>query len=85
MAMTIRALEQAVEALRRDPTHPVRARVDDLIVELRAVVEPAVEAPGSVVGLFADEPGLMDDVCEQALKARERDRVDVDRDRHPRN
>jgi hypothetical protein len=34
-----RALEEAIEALKRDPTHPVRARVDDLTVELRAVPE----------------------------------------------
>lgn len=32
-------LDQAVEALKRDPTHPVRARVDELTVELRAVPE----------------------------------------------
>ncbi|HEY4015550.1 MAG TPA: hypothetical protein VGM06_19545 [Polyangiaceae bacterium] len=31
------ALDQAVEALKRDPTHAVRARVGDLMVELRAV------------------------------------------------
>jgi hypothetical protein len=39
------ALDQAVEALRRDPTHAVRARVGDLTVEIRAVQEaqPAVE------------------------------------------
>jgi hypothetical protein len=36
-------LEEALEALRRDPTHPVRVRVDDeLTVEVRAVEqEPA--------------------------------------------
>jgi hypothetical protein len=35
-------LDQAVEALRRDPTQPVRARVDDdLTVEVRAV--PAID------------------------------------------
>jgi len=31
------ALDQAIEALKRDPTHSVRARVGDLTVELRAV------------------------------------------------
>ena len=37
-------LDQAIQALRRDPTHPVRARVDEgLTVELRAV--EAVESP----------------------------------------
>jgi hypothetical protein len=38
------SLQEALEALKRDPTHPVRARVDDLTVELRAVTEPAAES-----------------------------------------
>ena len=39
------ALDQALEALKRDPTHTVRARVGELTVELRAVPDllPAVE------------------------------------------
>jgi hypothetical protein len=39
------ALDQAVEALKRDPTHPVRARVGDMTVELRAVPDspPTIE------------------------------------------
>lgn len=32
-------LDQAVEALKRDPTHAVRARVDGLTVEIRVVPE----------------------------------------------
>jgi hypothetical protein len=45
------SLDQALEALKRDPTHPVRARVDDeLTVEVRAVqetpAEPRALAPG---------------------------------------
>jgi hypothetical protein len=39
--VTSRALDDAIEALKRDPTHPVRARVDNLTVELRAVSEPS--------------------------------------------
>jgi hypothetical protein len=67
------ALEQALEALKRDPTRPVRAQIDDLTVELRAVAAPVEHAPPFVVGLFADEPELLDEVCEQAMLARERD------------
>ena len=39
------ALDQAVEALKRDPTHTLRARVGDMTVELRAVPDsvPAIE------------------------------------------
>jgi hypothetical protein len=36
-----RALDEAIEALRRDPSQPVRARLDNLTVELRAVPEPS--------------------------------------------
>ncbi|HET7538566.1 MAG TPA: hypothetical protein VFK05_01795 [Polyangiaceae bacterium] len=35
-------LDEAIQALRRDPTHPVRVKVDDeLTVEVRAVEAPA--------------------------------------------
>ena len=39
------ALDQAVEALKRDPTHAVRVRMGDMTVELRAVPDapPAIE------------------------------------------
>jgi hypothetical protein len=36
-------LDEAIQALKRDPTHPVRVRVDEeLTVELRAVAPTAV-------------------------------------------
>jgi len=35
--MVFKNLEKAVEALKRDPSRPVRAQVDDLDLELRAV------------------------------------------------
>jgi len=42
-----RSLDEAVEALKRDPTRPVRARVDDLTVELRAVEAGVQPEPSS--------------------------------------
>jgi hypothetical protein len=41
-------LDEAVETLKRDPTHAVRARVDGLTVEIRAVPEGLARplAPG---------------------------------------
>jgi hypothetical protein len=39
-------LEEALARLRRDPGHPVRAHVDDLDLELRAVPSRRREAPG---------------------------------------
>jgi hypothetical protein len=38
-------LDEAVRALKRDPTQPVVARVDDLTVEMRTL-------PGSAVGVM---------------------------------
>ena len=39
-------LEEALARLKRDPIHPVRAHVDDLDVELRAVPFRRREGPG---------------------------------------
>ena len=36
-------------------------------------VEAAPGDPGAILGLFADEPELMDEVSEAAMVARERD------------
>jgi hypothetical protein len=39
-------LDEAIEALKRDPTHPVRAKVDDeLTVEVRAVSDKPTQVP----------------------------------------
>ena len=46
MTANARSLDEAVEALKRDPTQPVRTKVDDLTVELRAV-EPETNAQAS--------------------------------------
>jgi len=41
-------LKQAIEALRREPARPVRARLDDLTVELRAVPEATTRSAADV-------------------------------------
>lgn len=47
-------LDEAVQALKRDPTHPVRVKVDDeLTVEVRAVTG----APQKTIGELLDEIG----------------------------
>ncbi|HEX6737015.1 MAG TPA: hypothetical protein VF310_01965 [Vicinamibacteria bacterium] len=38
-----RTLDEAIEELRRDPSHPVRARSGDLEVEVRVVAEPSAK------------------------------------------
>jgi hypothetical protein len=50
------ALDQAVEALKRDPTHAVRVRVGDMTVELRAVAE-SPSAPERTVAEVLREVG----------------------------
>jgi len=56
-------LDQAIQALRRDPTHPVRVKVDEgLTVEVRAVDEaaPAKRTVGELlreVGRWEGESG----------------------------
>ena len=39
-------IEDALEALKRDPTHPVRVRVEDMDVELHVVVHPTRTGQG---------------------------------------
>lgn len=68
----VQDLDQALAALKADPTRPVRVQVGNLTVELRTVTEPAGDVP-ALWGLFADEPELMDEVHDQAMRARERD------------
>ncbi len=46
-------LQQALARLKRDPKRPVRARIDDLMVELRAV-EDATTSDHSAADAFAE-------------------------------
>ena len=48
------ALDQAVEALKRDPTHAVRARIGDMTVELRAVPDSPPAAERSAADALRD-------------------------------
>jgi hypothetical protein len=48
-------LDEAIQALKRDPTHPVRVKVDEeLTVEVRAVGE---ETPSKTIGDLLREIG----------------------------
>jgi hypothetical protein len=47
-----KTLEEALQQLRGDPDHPVRARVEGMVVEVRVVAEPP---PGrSAADVFAE-------------------------------
>ncbi len=76
-------LEEAIKALRRDPTHPLRVKVDDeLTVEVRAVAvaskEPRALAPGekSAADVFREigpwEGETLDELLQFLAEARRR-------------
>lgn len=48
----VKTIEEAVEELKRDPTHPVRTQLGGFAVEIRAVAAPAPEK--SAAQTFAD-------------------------------
>jgi hypothetical protein len=45
-------LDEAMDELKRDPNHPVRARVGNLVVEVRVVAAPSAER--SAADAFAE-------------------------------
>jgi len=77
-------LEEAIKALRLDPTHPLRVKVDDeLTVEVRAVAaaaskEPRALAPGeeSAADVFREigpwEGETLDELLQFLAEARRR-------------
>jgi hypothetical protein len=48
----VKTIGEAIKQLQRDPTHPVRARVGSLTIEVRAVTEPSAQS--SAADIFAD-------------------------------
>jgi hypothetical protein len=67
-------LDQLLQAIRALP-RPERSRLVETVAR-----ELAGEGRGggaalakAIVGLFADDPDLIDEVCESAMKTRERD------------
>ena len=60
-------LDEAIQALKRDPTHPVRVRVDEeLTVEVRAVDD---ERPSKTIGDLLREIGPWEGETGAALDA----------------
>lgn len=69
MTANARSLDEAVEALKRDPTQPVRAKVDDLTVELRAVDADAsvTSGSGSAADVFREIGAWEGETLEELL------------------
>lgn len=68
--------EQIFQAIRTLPV-PERLRLVERVVhdlaEVSAAVPRTAAEPTSLLGLFADEPELIDDVSRMAMDARKRD------------
>jgi len=62
----VKTIEEAVEQLKRDPSHPVRTRVGGLTIEVRAVVEPPAQK--SAAELFAELGPWAGETTEELLE-----------------
>lgn len=59
-------LDEAMDELKRDPSHPVRARVGELIVEVRVVSEPSADR--SAADVFRDLGPWAGETTEEVLE-----------------
>ncbi len=81
--MNPRPPDDIIEAIQslpaRDRLRIVERVIHDLAQETPAVQRPRETGPGprSVIGLFSDQPDLIEQVCESAMVARERDPLRV--------
>jgi hypothetical protein len=68
--------DQIFQAIRTLPV-PERLRLIERVVhdlaDVSADAQRSALEPESLLGLFADEPELIDDVCRMAMDARKRD------------
>ncbi len=65
-----------LEAIRALPREDRVRLVEQAMHELADGAVPAGD-PKAIIGLFADEPELIEEVCRAAMEARERDRLRV--------
>ncbi len=59
-------LEELVAQIKRDPDHPVRTRVGDVTIEVRAVPEPALQR--SAADAFAEVGPWAGESTEEILQ-----------------
>jgi hypothetical protein len=71
--VSAQVLDEALAQLRSDPRHPVRVRLDDLTVEMRAVEGPSsgVSAADSFDSIGPWEGETMDEILEMLAAARQ--------------
>lgn len=72
--MSAASRDELLRAIRALPPRERLRLVEDVMHELRGEDDAASPAePPSVVGMFADEADLVDQVADDAMRARERD------------
>ena len=69
--MSTERAQQLLDAIRELPRGERLRIVERVVHELAE--EDRGQAPDTIVGLFADQPDLMEEVCEGAMQARETD------------
>jgi hypothetical protein len=74
-----RNLEEAVAELKRDPSHPVHARVDDLEVELRVVADKTVAPADIFAGVGPWQGQSTEELLRVLREFREHDDEDAPR------
>lgn len=69
--MSTERAQQLLDAIRTLPRRDRLRLVERVVHDLAE--EDRTQAPDTIVGLFADQPDLIEAVCEAAMEARERD------------
>ena len=69
--MSTAQAQQLLDAIGELPRGERLRLVERVVHELAE--EDRGRAPATIVGLFADQPDLIEEVCEAAMQARERD------------
>lgn len=72
MARRIDDILEAIRSLTREERNRLAEQLRRELDEEAPSKAGAID-PGAIIGLFADEPELIDEVCESAMQSRERD------------
>jgi hypothetical protein len=72
MARRIDDILEAIRSLTREERNRLAEQLRRELDE-EAPSEAGAVDPGAIIGLFADKPELIDEVCESAMLSRERD------------
>ena len=72
MARRINDILEAIRSLTREERNRLAEQLRRELDE-EALSKAGAVDPGAIIGLFADKPELIDEVCESAMLSRERD------------